>query len=117
MLDGDQIVYVAQAQSSRSMRMVAEVGRRALPHCTAVGMAIRADMPIPEVRDILYRTGIPKHTDHTITDLDEFAGALEWVDEHGYALDEGEQELGVRCVAVAVPILSAVGKALADDLS
>ncbi len=103
MLDGDQIVYVAQAQSRRSMRMFTEVGRRVLPHCTAVGKAIMAHMPPEQVRDILQRTGMPQHTDNTLTDPDEFAKALVWADEHGYAMDEGEQELGVRCVAVAVP--------------
>src|SRR3954453_14859591 len=39
MLDGDQIVYLAQVPSRHSMRMFTEVGRRVLPHCTAVGKA------------------------------------------------------------------------------
>ncbi|TWP35453.1 IclR family transcriptional regulator [Leekyejoonella antrihumi] len=103
MLDGDQIVYVAQAQSRRSMRMFTEVGRRVLPHCTAVGKAIMAQMPEHQVREILRRTGMPKHTPSTITDIDEFRKALIWAGEHGYAMDEGEQETGVRCVAVVVP--------------
>jgi IclR family acetate operon transcriptional repressor len=103
MLDGDQIVYVAQAQSRHSMRMFTEVGRRVLPHCTAVGKAIMADMPREQVRDILTRTGMPKHTENTLTDPDEFAKQLAWSAEHGYAIDEGEQEVGVRCVAVSVP--------------
>jgi IclR family acetate operon transcriptional repressor len=46
---------------------------------------------------------MPQHTEHTITDPDAFAKALRWVDEHGYAIDDEEQEHGVRCVAVAVP--------------
>jgi IclR family acetate operon transcriptional repressor len=103
MLDGDEIVYVAQAQSRRSMRMFTEVGRRVLPHCTAVGKAILAGMPEEQVHDLLRRTGMPQHTEHTITDPDAFAKALRWVDEHGYAIDDEEQEHGVRCVAVAVP--------------
>jgi IclR family acetate operon transcriptional repressor len=103
MLDGDQIVYVAQVPSRHSMRMFTEVGRRVLPHCTAVGKALMAEMPRDKVREILNRTGMPEHTEHTITDPDEFARALSWSAEHGYALDDGEQELGVRCVAVAVP--------------
>ena len=103
MLDGDEIVYVAQAQSRHSMRMFTEVGRRVEPHCTAVGKAIMAKMPIEEVRDILARSGMPRHTQTTITDPDEFAAQLAWSAEHGYAIDEGEQEIGVRCVAVAIP--------------
>lgn len=106
MLDGDQIVYVAQVPSRHSMRMFTEVGRRVLPHCTAVGKALMAQMPPEAVREILQRTGTPKHTENTITDLDEFAKNLEWTASHGYAIDEGEQEVGVRCVAVAVPNVS-----------
>ena len=103
MLDGDEIVYIAQAQSGHSMRMFTEVGRRVEPHCTAVGKAIMATMPIEDVREILRRSGMPGHTDTTITDPDEFASQLAWSAEHGYAIDEGEQETGVRCVAVAIP--------------
>lgn len=103
MLDGDQIVYVAQAQSHHSMRMFTEVGRRVLPHCTAVGKAMMARMPADQVRDILQRTGMPQHTANTITDFAEFARQLEEAAGLGYAIDEGEQELGVRCVAVPVP--------------
>lgn len=103
MLDGDGIVYVGQVPSRHSMRMFTEVGRRVLPHCTAVGKAILAEMSPGQVRGILDRTGMPRHTEHTITDPDEFAAAVQWSREHGYALDDGEQEMGVRCVAVAVP--------------
>ncbi len=143
MLDGDEIVYVAQAQSRHSMRMFTEVGRRVEPHCTAVGKAIMATMPAEEVREILDRSGMPRHTDTTITDPDEFMASLAFSVEHGYATDESEQETGVRCVAVAVadtpsrlalsisgpearvtdglieravPLLIEAGKALAADL-
>ena len=102
-LDGDQIVYISQVPSRHSMRMFTEVGRRVLPHCTAVGKAIMANMPPGEVRELLQRTGMPRHTEHTITDPDVFAGQLRLAAEQGYAMDDGEQELGVRCVAVAVP--------------
>lgn len=103
MLDGDEIVYVAQVQSRQSMRMFTEVGRRVLPHCTAVGKAIMADMPPEQVREILKRTGMPRHTPTTVTDPEEFARQLAVAARVGYATDEGEQETGVRCVAVAVP--------------
>lgn len=103
MLDGDEIVYVAQAQSRRAMRMFTEVGRRVLPHCTAVGKALLAQMPADQVTALLRRTGMPQHTPHTLTDAEQFATAMNWISEHGYALDDEEQEHGVRCVAVVVP--------------
>lgn len=104
MLDGDEIVYVAQSQAAGNfMRMFTEVGRRTLPHATAVGKAILATEPDHEVLALLARTGMPRHTDQTLTDPAQFLAALERVRTRGFALDEGEQELGVRCVAVRVP--------------
>jgi IclR family acetate operon transcriptional repressor len=103
MLDGDQVVYVGQVMASRnSMRMFTEVGRRVLPHSTGVGKAIMATMDPSVVNAILARTGMPARTEHTLTDPAAFAAELGRTRERGYALDEGEQEIGVRCVAVAV---------------
>ncbi len=103
-LDGEEIVYVAQVQPSQNfMRMFTEVGRRAKPHATAVGKAILATKPDDEVRDLLKRTGMPRRTEQTLTTSKLLFADLERVRERGYALDDGEQELGVRCVGVAVP--------------
>ena len=103
-LDGDEIVYVAQSQAANNfMRMFTEVGRRTRPHATAVGKAILADRPDAEVLALLERTGMPRHTEQTLTKPAEFLDALAQTRSRGYALDEGEQELGVRCVAVVIP--------------
>lgn len=106
LLDGDQIVYVAtQAPSRHSMRLFTEVGRRVPPHCTAVGKALLSSLPEEQVEAILRRTGMRAHTDRTIVDPAVLAEQLEWSGRHGYATDEGEKEIGVRCVAV--PVLGA----------
>jgi IclR family acetate operon transcriptional repressor len=55
------------------------------------------------VLDLLKRSGMERRTERTITTPKAFLADLAKVRERGYALDEGEQELGVRCVAVAVP--------------
>ncbi|WOI61610.1 IclR family transcriptional regulator [Streptomyces fradiae] len=103
LLDGDEIVYVAQVPSKHSMRMFTEVGRRALPHSTGVGKALLAHTPPEEVRALLARTGMPAATERTITTPDRFLAALEQVRAAGYAVDDNEQEMGVRCLAVPVP--------------
>ena len=103
-LDGDEIVYVAQVQPSTNfMRMFTEVGRRTQPHTTAVGKAILAEREDVEVAALLGRTGMTRYTAHTLTRVPDFLAALAETRERGYAMDEGEQEVGVRCVAVVIP--------------
>jgi IclR family transcriptional regulator, acetate operon repressor len=103
MLDGDAVVYVAQVPSKHSMRMFTEVGRRVPAHCTGVGKALLAQLPPLEAQALLARAGMPAQTPHTITDPERLAQELERIRRQGYAVDDAEQELGVRCVAVAVP--------------
>lgn len=103
LLDGDEVVYVAQVPSKHSMRMFTEVGRRVLPHSTGVGKALLATLPPGEVRELLARTGMPAATDKTITTPDRFLAALDDVRAAGYAVDDNEQEIGVRCLAVPIP--------------
>ncbi|ONK10582.1 IclR family transcriptional regulator [Streptomyces sp. MP131-18] len=103
LLDGDDVVYVAQVPSRHSMRMFTEVGRRVLPHSTGVGKALLAGLPDADVRALLRRTGMPAATERTITTPDAFLDALRAVRENGYAVDDSEQEIGVRCIAVLVP--------------
>ncbi|GGA58258.1 IclR family transcriptional regulator [Pseudoclavibacter endophyticus] len=102
MFDGEMIVYIAQAQSTRSMRMFTEVGRRVLPHATAVGKALFARMPPAALEGVLSRLALPRYTDKTITTVEGLRESIERAARDGYAIDDGEQEVGVRCVAVAV---------------
>ena len=103
MLDGDMAVYVAQAASSHSMRMFTEVGRRVHLHSTGVGKALLGERPDAAVREIASRAGLEPATDRTITDVDALVAAVGEIRERGYAVDDGEQEIGVRCFAVPVP--------------
>jgi IclR family acetate operon transcriptional repressor len=85
------------------MRMFTEPGRQVDPHCTAVGKAMLARLPERQVRDLLTRTGMAAKTPNTITNPDLLVAHLGVIRQQGFAVDEGEQEVGVRCVAVAVP--------------
>jgi IclR family transcriptional regulator, acetate operon repressor len=102
-LDGQQVVYIAQAQSSRSMRMFTEVGRRAPTHNTGVGKAILATLPDEQVRSIVTAAGMPTPTQKSLGTPEELFADLERIRERGYAIDDEEQEIGVRCFSMAVP--------------
>ena len=111
MLEGDSVVYVAQAPSPRAMRMFTEIGHVVMPHCTGVGKAILSMLTDQQVTSLLGRTGMPVRTDHTLTTNDAVLAALGEARQRGYTLDYGEQEAGVRCVAVpltGLPFLAAI---------
>ena len=102
MLEGDTVVYVAQVPSLHSMRMFTEVGRRVMPHCTGVGKALLSMLPDDQVRALVARTGMPARTERTVTDPEALVAEVAASRKRGYAVDDQEQEAGVRCVAVPV---------------
>lgn len=111
-LSGDGAEYVAQAPSSHSVRMFTEVGRRVELHASGVGKALLAQLDDAEIQAIVGRVGLAAHTPHTITTASRLYAAVAEVRERGYAIDEQEQELGVRCVAVGVRAAAAMRTAV-----
>lgn len=102
-LSGDRAEYVAQVPSPHAMRMFTEVGRKVDLHSTGVGKALLSQLSAADVSDIVRRVGLAPKTPHTIIAENALHAEMERIVESGYALDEEEQELGVRCVAVAIP--------------
>ncbi|WP_432843217.1 IclR family transcriptional regulator [Dactylosporangium sp. CA-092794] len=93
-LDGLHVVYVAQVPGRHSMRMFTEVGGRAGAHSTAVGKAMLAQLPDRRLQAL---------TEHLPRSPESLRSELDRVRRDGYALDDEEQEAGVKCVAVALP--------------
>lgn len=102
-LSGDRAEYVAQSPSPHAMRMFTEVGRRVALHSTGVGKALLAQLPEQEAIALIRRTGLPAATPMTITDEPSLLQTLDRIRREALALDDEEQEIGVRCVAVPVP--------------
>ena len=102
-LDGTNAIYVAQVAGRHSMRMFTEVGRRVPLHATGVGKALLAQLPDEEIVRILDLAGMPTVTPHTITDAAVLLQDVRASRIRGYTIDDGEQEVGVSCVAVTVP--------------
>lgn len=102
-LDNDMAIYVAQVPSPHAMRMFTEVGRRVHAHCTGVGKALLMQLPNEAVLALVKRTGMPASTETSHTAARTLLRDIELCRSRGYTVDEGEQELGVRCIAVPVP--------------
>ena len=100
---GDEIVYIERAVSERSgMQVVRAVGGRAPLHLTSVGkLFLSADDP-RAVRAYVTRTGLAGQTRNSITDAVKLERELSLVRARGYARDNEELELGVRCIAAGI---------------
>lgn len=101
-LDGGEAVYLAQVECREMMRALARPGGRAPIHCSGVGKALLSALPAREVDLILSRHGLPLLTSKTITDADVLKRSLSAARERGYAFDDEEQVLGMRCVAAVI---------------
>lgn len=99
----DEIIYIDRAFSERSgMQVVRAVGGRAPLHLTSTGkLFLSIDEP-RMVQAYAARTGLAGHNKNSITDLSKLQGELSQVRAHGYARDNEELELGVRCMAAGI---------------
>jgi DNA-binding IclR family transcriptional regulator len=100
-LDGEQVLYVAAANSPHAVRPAARPGSRNPLHCTGIGKVLLSWRPEAEIRGLLQRP-LERRTENTLTDAASVLAHLELVRERGYATDEIENEEGVRCVAAPV---------------
>jgi DNA-binding IclR family transcriptional regulator len=113
-LDGTEFVYIDKVDNTQAVRMRSRVGQRGLLHCTAAGKSMLAFMPETELEATLRRLKFVPSTEHTITALAKFREQLSLVRRLGYAVDDEENEVGIRCIGS--PIYDHAGR-LAGALS
>ena len=101
-LDGQEVVYLAQAESGRMMSMFTRPGARAPLHATGVGKCLLAWQPGERLERLLHELTLTKYTGQTITERQALAKHLADVRQRGYALDDEEREEGVVCIAAPV---------------
>jgi DNA-binding IclR family transcriptional regulator len=111
-LDQMHIVYIEKIPGLHAIGiMSSRVGRRAPAYCTGVGKVLLAYLNEDQVRSFYDQNGFHRFTSTTITDLNLLMQQLAQVRCQGYAVDKGEHEDEVRCVAA--PIFDMEGKAVA----
>jgi IclR family acetate operon transcriptional repressor len=110
-LDDDEPVYLSQVECRQMMRAHALPGARAPVHCSGIGKALLAWLPSARVQAVLVRRGLRRYTEKTITEPARLAAELATVRARGYAIDDEEHSLGMRCVAA--PVFDESGDAVA----
>ena len=101
-LDMGNVVCIDQEETPSMINVNMAVGREAPGHCTSIGKVLWAHLKEEELDYILKKKVLTRYTARTITSIPELKLHLSKVKEQGYALDDEEFTIGVRCIAVPV---------------
>lgn len=110
-LDGVENVYLAKIDCSHPIRLQSAVGKRLFAHATGLGKALLANLPEKTLMARLGEQPLPQFTDRTVTDPIVLMRELAIVRDRGFAVDNQEYTMGLRCIAV--PIHDHQGQAVA----
>lgn len=102
-LEGQSIVYVDKVDPVGGVRLYSQVGEPVLLHTAAVSKAILSQQPEDKLAVLLGRCQFERFTDTTITSRAAFLNELQVSRTRGWAVDDGELEDFVNCIAVPVP--------------
>jgi IclR family acetate operon transcriptional repressor len=101
-LDEGFAVVVGRVDAPGSIRFDAALGRREMPHCSAVGKALLSALPRDEAQRILESTSLLRRTPRTVTAIPQLMKELTLSLERGYAIDDEEDTEGVACIGSCV---------------
>lgn len=103
-LDGDQVLHICVREPDRPLRFTAAPGTRDHAYCTGLGKMLLANLDLTRLSGRIPTEPFPSFTDNTITGVDQLLRDLRRTVRRGYAVDDNERTLGLRCVAVPVSI-------------
>ena len=112
MLDDLEVVYLAVENPAHELGLQGDIGRRHPAHATAVGKVLLAYLDPAALTERLRGAPLTRLTPATRTEPDALVAHLAGVRRHGYAVDDEERGIGIRCVAV--PIHDANGSVIAS---
>jgi len=112
--DQNEALYVDKVESNEKisgLQMVSRVGLRIPAHCSSVGKVFLAHLSDSELDNLIKEKGLTKRTKNTITDPEKLKQHLKVIRQQGYAVDDEENEKGIRCVGA--PIFNQRGQVIA----
>lgn len=112
MLDGTEAVTIAVVDGWQTVRMHSYVNKRSPASCSSLGKSLLSGMTEQEVRGLLSGRPLTALTEHSVRAVPALLAELAQVREQGYACDNEEVELGLRCVAA--PVKDASGAVVAS---
>ena len=100
--DGTAIIHLDKINSTEILRLDVGLGALAPAYCTGLGKAVLAFLPDDELEDYLQSTEWVAMSPKTITTPEKLKAEIQKTKKRGYAIDDEELSLGLRCVAAPV---------------
>ena len=101
-LERNEAVLVAKVDAPGIVRLATWLGKRMELHCTGLGKALMCHWDEERIDGVIAEHGLPRHNDNTIASLKRLKQDLSKAAERGYAVDDEEDEIGLRCIGVPV---------------
>ncbi len=101
-LDQDEVIYIDKIDMDRPLTMGSHIGGKSPGYCTGLGKVLLAYLSEDSLKKLISKGKFHRFTSNTITDPTSLMEHLVRIRDQGYAIDDEEHELGIRCVAVPV---------------
>jgi len=101
-VDDQSIIVLTRIESREIMRSLTKVGGRVAMVASGVGKAVLATYSDEDVNAVICRQGMPRLTEKSIVRPGELFRELQAIRRQGYAVDDEEARMGLRCVAAVV---------------
>jgi DNA-binding IclR family transcriptional regulator len=101
-LEKKQVVFIQKVDGPGIIKFDTYIGKCSQLHCTGLGKSLVAFRPEGEILSLLERYNFSRFTKQTISSHSAFMAECERIRRSGYSIDDEEEELGIRCVAVPI---------------
>ncbi|MDR2487646.1 MAG: IclR family transcriptional regulator [Clostridiales Family XIII bacterium] len=101
-LEDGEVLYINKQESNSSIRIITESGIKLPAHCTGVGKALLSGLCDERIKEIAKKKGLAKYTETTITGISRLLKDIERIRAQGFAADDQEFMVGLRCVAIPI---------------
>src|SRR6195256_4419727 len=101
-VDDESIIVLTRMESREIMRSLTKVGGRVAMVASGVGKAVLATYSDEDIKGIICRQGMPRLTEKSIARPSDLFRELQAIRRQGFAVDDEEARIGLRCVAAVV---------------
>ena len=100
--EDDCVVFVSQVETHQAIRAFFRPGTRTAFHASGIGKAVLAHLEEDRIAAMVGKTGLEAFTPKTLSSLSALSRDLAEIKARGWAVDDEERNLGMRCVAAAI---------------